>query len=349
MTLVKNTYTSRDNFLIDRVTSVPKNTSPYYSNPFKIVDKPNIKNHILSKNYWGNEVAVYAMSMKLKLNIIVITNNSQPNNILGIPFIYTNNNNWDKYLFLYWKNNHFELISFNNTRTIINKRTIFERNSEIYPPLYIIFLIFTRYITYIDSEKRLFSVLPEFMTSFNNAFTQIVELNKRDPYNKDSIEFFTNLLHYSPNVSIKGGAPNTYNPYQNYKRYPNYNPYQNYNPYPNYKPYQNYNPYPNYKPYSIYNQKINPYLVQNMIKNENDLDPSQLAYFIKVDLELYPGTSITPNQMKNLKCRNKWNAIRKSYANFIGRPYVISPIYPKQTIKNKNGNNQNKTIKKRVK
>ena len=68
MTLLKNTYVSHDNFLIDRVTSVPNDTSPYYTNPFKIIDKPYVKNYILSKNYWGNEVAVYALCMKLKLN-----------------------------------------------------------------------------------------------------------------------------------------------------------------------------------------------------------------------------------------------------------------------------------------
>ena len=87
-----------------------------------------------------------------------------------------------------------------------------------------------------------------------------------------------------------------------------------------------------------------------MIKKDNESDLSQLAYYIAVDIELYPGTSITPNQLTNLKCRNKWNAIRKAYANFIGKPYVIPPIYTK-TVKNKNNNVQNnlqnKTLKQR--
>lgn len=44
-------------------------------------------------------------------------------------------------------------------------------------------------------------------------------------------------------------------------------------------------------------------------------------------MELYPGTSIKPEQMRNLKCNGKWNAIRKAYAEFIGKPYIIPPAY----------------------
>jgi hypothetical protein len=47
--------------------------------------------------------------------------------------------------------------------------------------------------------------------------------------------------------------------------------------------------------------------------------------------------------MKTLKCQQKWNAIRRAYASFVGKPYVIPPIY-KKTAKNREVvSNQNKT------
>ena len=64
-------------------------------------------------------------------------------------------------------------------------------------------------------------------------------------------------------------------------------------------------------------------------------------------MELHPGTSITPNELKNIKCRQKWNAVRKAYARFVGKPYVIPPVYENKTLKQKE--NQETTNKTQVK
>ena len=52
-------------------------------------------------------------------------------------------------------------------------------------------------------------------------------------------------------------------------------------------------------------------------------------------MELYPGTSIPPEEKVNLKCKSKWNSVRKAYADFLGKPYIISPVYTSnKTLKN---------------
>ena len=61
-------------------------------------------------------------------------------------------------------------------------------------------------------------------------------------------------------------------------------------------------------------------------------------------MELYPGTLLTPNKIKELKCNSKYNMIRKAYATFSGNPYIIPPVYNK-TNKNKDNKNQSKTKK----
>ncbi len=52
-------------------------------------------------------------------------------------------------------------------------------------------------------------------------------------------------------------------------------------------------------------------------------------------MELYPGTSIPPEEKVNLKCKSKWNSVRKAYADFLGKPYIIPPVYTSnKTLKN---------------
>ena len=79
------------------------------------------------------------------------------------------------------------------------------------------------------------------------------------------------------------------------------------------------------------------------MKKEEQTDDTQLAYYITIDLELHPGTSITPEELKDLKCRQKWNSVRKSWSNFTGKPYIIPPVYQTKTLKNREPNLTNKT------
>ena len=55
-------------------------------------------------------------------------------------------------------------------------------------------------------------------------------------------------------------------------------------------------------------------------------------------MELFPGTSLTPKQISQAKCNNRYYAIRKALSDFTGIPYTIKPVYnqnqdPTQTRK----------------
>jgi hypothetical protein len=386
-TLAESVYKSNDNFLVEMLPSVPKNTDPKYTAPFTVINnKKKIKDYILGKAYWANQVAIYALCWKLKINIIPITRqtHSTTGDLISIPYIHFTDDSWDKYLFLYWSNNHYELITFDSnqiipsankkSRIVTSKTSIFERKSDKYPPLYIIFLIFGRYLRYDDADKAIFSVLPEFMKQFNDALIRIYDAKKSDPTNAEINKFITYLSLYFPNIKHPGpptgptgpptGPPKTsktiiggyqptprYNPYPQYNPQPRYNPYPQYNPTPRYNPYPQYNPQPRYNPYPQYNPqpRYNPYpfLAKNMVKRDYEHDNSKLAYYITIDMELHPGTSITPQEQKVLKCRQKWNSVRKAYADFVGKPYIIPPVYQNKTLK-KVENTTNKTQKKRI-
>jgi hypothetical protein len=111
------------------------------------------------------------------------------------------------------------------------------------------------------------------------------------------------------------------------------------------------------RPSEIYGKNYNRILNINnigggetrIIKKENKAS-NQLAYYITIEMELHSGTSLTPEEMKNYKCRQKWNSVRKAYADFTGKPYVIPPVYPnsptKNTTKKYGGRKKNITRKK---
>lgn len=62
-------------------------------------------------------------------------------------------------------------------------------------------------------------------------------------------------------------------------------------------------------------------------KTKKKIPPNNI--YITVYMELQKGTSISAKQMKKLKCRQKWNAVRKSYSGLTGTQYVIPPAYDK--------------------
>jgi len=74
-----------------------------------------------------------------------------------------------------------------------------------------------------------------------------------------------------------------------------------------------------------------------MMKTDDQLDPSKLAYSITISLELYPGERATKEELSELKCNSRWEAVRQAWSEFTGKPYVITPQY--QSIKQNRPNN----------
>jgi hypothetical protein len=93
---------------------------------------------------------------------------------------------------------------------------------------------------------------------------------------------------------------------------------------------------------AVYNRKYYP---SRFIKHEENKDKTKIGYFISIDMELQKGTSLTPKEISEAKCRQKWNSVRKAYANFTGKKYVIPPVYNNKTQKQKQNENQNENQK----
>lgn len=329
-------YRDEPNFLVKFPQAVdidPTNLG----NTFKVIARNEVLDYIRNPNYWAGQETVMGLIESLNINTIIIQRN--PDNTFRVfPYGNLSNeyfNNWNKYIFLYYTPGHFELITFKYinvnwsstgrplgppvTKTVgLFFRERHFTGSSILPPLYILFLMYvTSYRSLITEEKANYSIFQDLMNVFDVTLYNIA--NSPTPPMMTDVEWEQTLNRFSTCFSEK---------------------------FPNDVPFQrvvhpaimsggigrsNYSQQPYYK---------QPYYAENMVKKNQDYDPSKLAYSINIYMELTPGTSIPEGELKKLQCNGKWNAVRKAWADFTGKPYVIKPVYS-MLDKNKTQNNRN--------
>ena len=222
-------------------------------------------------------------------------------------------------------------MAFSDYSSGVKKRiTIFDRaENAIVPPLYILFTIYGIFYSSIAEEaKQNFTFRRTFMDIINAAI-QNFQNTKPDEFMVFYIAF-KNIFPTTRILASIGGENYQVGGYYRPKPYPNrYPSYQN--RYPSYQ-----NRYPSY-------QNRYPQYTKNAVKVP---DTSQLAYYITIDLQLQPGTSITPEEKKNLNCNHKWNAVRKSYSQLLGKQYDPKPDYSLLAPPKNNNTNSQKMYNK---
>lgn len=363
-------YTINENFLVYKPLSVPIDVDDYVK-PFRILTEGEIPNYIKSKNYWGDEFSIKAICNMLGIFIIPIEKKSKKfrsksksinilNAVLSEPYKIKDVCS-KKILFLYKKNLHYELIrfkylsqvmtlkDFNKKLEIVGKwYTIFDKNN--YPPYHILLLLYGSSYVKIDNKyKNDYSVYPQIMkdinlsviknvslknTYFINTFNELFNLkNSIANYAQPYLQVDYSLQKYNGNKT--GGSEEDFDAFEGGEppyRYPRYPPYG----YPSYQgPYS----YPPYRPYG-YPSYQNRYITKKS-------DDTKIAYSITIDMEVHPGTSLTPQQINESKCNSKYNAIRKAFSEFTGTPYIIPPAY-KQNINMQNQTNLTKADKNKI-
>jgi hypothetical protein len=59
---------------------------------------------------------------------------------------------------------------------------------------------------------------------------------------------------------------------------------------------------------------------------------NELAFYINVYLELEKGDALSPEQMKQLRCKKVWSSIQKSYSDLIGGALEEEEIEEKEEV-----------------
>jgi len=287
--IINDIYYSNDNFLIQKPTSMTEET---LKAPFKLVDKSDVKKYIESSDYWANYISMDALCSILKLNIIVL---EVVGNNIRIP--YVSYFPYSRYMFLYHKNNHYELITFDykiktirrepnlEIKTQNIRRAIFDKNDNLYPPMNVILLIFgSNYIKIKeDEDRKKYALLTNIMKILEHIYYQI--LSDNNPDNEKFVQLFNNYFKNNTGNVITGG-------------------------------------------------------------NTKNTKNTKLSYVIAIELYLKKGTSLTQEELSDLKCNHQWNSIRRSYANMRGLNYGMIPDYKNiQSLSNKTKKNYNPSKK----
>jgi hypothetical protein len=288
MSLLKNLYTIDDNFL---VKIVPENKVK----PFQAIDNwTEIKEFIESSNYRGNQYAMDAIAEILNLNIIVlnctINTNGEPNIIISNTFEFEETVN--NYMFLYLQDNNYELICFKDKKTSVPNKTIFSNTNDQYPPLYLLFFIFSYYY-YNERTRNYNKFLLDIFYIFQKTMQHIAVL--KDATDIQFKEIFKQ--YFNKNVELIKAEE--------------------------------------VEPEGVEPEGVEETKEEDEENNEYPFEGGQrggsinvnACYNITIYLELQKGTSLTSSELNNLKCKSKWNAVRKAYATFRGIPYTPLPYY----------------------
>ena len=75
----------------------------------------------------------------------------------------------------------------------------------------------------------------------------------------------------------------------------------------------------------------------NLVKNANYYIKTIIRNYvtIDIDMDLQEGTTLSQKDLSNLKCRKRWNSVKKSYANLRGVNYSNKPDYNKLASKSR--------------
>jgi hypothetical protein len=276
--------------------------------PFKLTtNNDEIKKYIESEYYWADIRSIDIINKILKLNIITIKNDND-NYTIPYPTIKSDGNDmWTKYLFLYYNENHYELITFDylikvSSKVTRIKKTIFERRSNILPPFYIVFLLFSLFYMRLQSvDKELVTLFINSFKAIQNSFNSIIITPASS--DKNIASFITNFENYFGPIrrEILGGATNN-----------------------------------------------NTTVSSKFLKKEDKQDSVQISFHITIDMELQKGTTLSKEQISNIKCIKGWNKVQKSFADFTGKKYVIPPVYDNLSDKhNKKEEEENKNTTKK--
>ena len=178
------------------------------------------------------------------------------------------------------------------------------------------------------TNPQLYWYIEQIDTSVRRIIDYNVASGKYNTMKNTFEKLYTGMFprpYFFPAIMTGGANPNPipyygYNTGYNTGYNPGYNPYQSQNPYPG--QYMNQYSYPNFTPRQ---QTI------NLAKPE---EKPLTAIMVELYMELEPGTTLSGEQMRSAKCRNKENAVVRSWDELWGKEYIPRPVYAPNRYQN---------------
>jgi len=318
-------YQSDENFFVNKPMNVPYDINET-STPFKLVSEGQIENYIRSKYYWGDQFAMSAICNILHLFIIPIdkstnvTTNKKSVDLKYLAILAEPDRIEScskKIMFLYRDNLHYELIDiYYNTTVVKNVNSI--KQAVIKQKSHTIFNIdnlpppyHILILIYGSNYVKLDNQLKQTYFIYPQIMKMINDSVVKILNNSNMLE--TSFTKMFDNVFSLQSSVSLIRLITRDKQT---------------------NQSGGDPPYGY-------------INTQEQQETSKIAYAITIDMELRPGTSLSPDQLNEIKCNSKYNAIRRSFSEFTGRPYIISPVYSNVKTKKSVGGKQQRVTRKR--
>lgn len=299
-------YKSDDNFFVFKPTVKSIFVDDEFA-PFKLISDSQVASYIRSNDYWGDQLAIQAICNMLHIYIIPIDFAKKAESVTLLAALSepdTIKNICSKNtMFLYRKNIHYELIKF------VYKEQFISKKDKTYKIANRNYTIFKSNLSFPPFHILLLIYGSYYITS--------------DMSMKSNFGIYRSYMRSIHNsVKIICNNPSI----ENYQTFiTTFNQLFRLNK-------------------SLCDYVIDTDVTSNALILKGGAIPmqssaSKLAYAITIELELYPGTSLTSKQLQDLKCTSKYNAIRKAYSELTNTPYKIQPNYAitKSSITKKKG------------
>jgi hypothetical protein len=320
MGLVDNVYHGNSNFLVEKPTTVPIDVDKYLS-PFQMVKEKDIAKYIKSKDYWANNIAIEAMCDILHICVIPIEKyihqkiiKLKPKDIDRLKTILVDNDVTaqscsKKIMFIYHTNgSHYELATF-KYKTKESIRIIGEGLRKIKEYSDKTFTIF--------KDDLLLPPIHILMLIYGSIYS------KMDNESKKKFSIYGQIMQQI-DIAVKNIIAGAGDDKEGFVL-----------------------DFDDIFPGSRSIAQNSSDQVGGFTKTADESSASKLSYEITIDMELYPGTSMTSSQLSQAKCNSKYNAIKKAFSEFTGKPYIITPIYTEKKTKSATIQGGNRTKKRR--
>lgn len=371
---------------ITKIPTDVTNDDIYFKPYSILTSKEKIKEYIESPNYWANSVSIDVMGSVLGLSIVVIERKpneileipyqtlNKNNNCDKYLFLYKYGEHYELITFDY----SFKIIKENSkTKIITRKNTIFEIKQNEYlpphfmPPYYILFLIFGAYYFKLveNSDKIDFLLYPEIFNAMNYSFDKIYNTLQSNTEARTFLNIFQKYFHVNADSEISrkypdliesesesGVQPEPRQTNQTRRRRPRIHndPMRRSRRIRRLDPTQTDEVNENELNENELNEneirggagKYRYVKSPKFIKKDDPYEKSNISYYISVDMELHKGTEVTKKEQSEMKCNQRWNAVKKSYSDFMGLKYVIKPNYSNSPFKKGGAKNITRKLNK---
>ena len=302
MELVNHVYNLHENFLVYKPRIMPIDVEEN-RRPFRVMRADEIQNYLMSKDYWANFAAIEALCSTLNINIITFSNITATTAAAAATTTATTTatTKATQKLRCFVQNYAHESACTDRAIILYHENNHFELMTMryLFPRLTLIASVFTDVIPVpfhmnffiYGSYYATLKPSPEeflFLTTYMREFnTTVVKLRGNTTTFNANFE---RLFYNRVRASSLGGGGggNGVN-----KR-------------------------------SVIGGKKQE---ESTYNPDGSRKATGLTFSIVIDMELVQGKSMSDKQLSSLQCSSRYNSIRKAYAEIVGKPYVIKPVY----------------------